>query len=235
MPDLRFIEAVTDPSLIDGVYNGCDQWCDYCPLTARCLAFRCRKGPAGGDIYHDIADAMYTSLQAIKDRCDAERLPPPADLTRLLADDPRARPFVPLDDALERMGRHYAVSAAAFIMTKGNVAPDIPRRPDGPTPLDVFLWYHLLIAMKIYRAVTSAAAAARTGSAGARWDADLSAKVALLGVDRSDEALQAMALDDRDARIEHLRLQLRRLRRELEARFPAARTLVRPGFDTEPV
>ena len=54
------------------------------------------------------------------------------------------------------------------------------------------------------------------------------------GIDWSDEALQVMALDDRDPRIEHLRLQLRRLRREIEARFPAARALVRPGFD-EPV
>jgi hypothetical protein len=77
----------------------------------------------------------------------------------------------------------------------------------------------------------SAADAARTGSSDARLDADLSAKVALLGVDRSDEALQVMALDDRDPRLEHLRQQLRRLRRELEARFPAARALVRPGFD----
>jgi hypothetical protein len=114
------------------------------------------------------------------------------------------------------------------------VTNEIPRRPDGPTPFEVFLWHHVFIATKIYRAIMSAAEAARTGEAESRRDADLAAKVALLGADRSDEALQVMALDDRDPRIEHLRAQLRRLRRELEARFPAARTLVRPGFD-EPV
>jgi hypothetical protein len=40
-----------------------------------------------------------------------------------------------------------------------------------------------------------------------------------------------MALDDADARLEHMRKHLARLRREVSARFPAARTLVRPGLD----
>jgi len=95
----------------------------------------------------------------------------------------------------------------------------------------VFLFYHVLIAIKIYRAISSSLEAARTGSAQARWDSDVSAKVALVGIDRSDEALQVMTLDGGDPRIEHMRRHLSRLRREVQGRFPAARTLVRPGLD----
>ncbi len=40
-----------------------------------------------------------------------------------------------------------------------------------------------------------------------------------------------MTLDDDDVRLPHMRTHLLRLRREIEARFPAARTLVRPGLD----
>jgi hypothetical protein len=233
MPDLRFIALATDPNLISGVYNGCDQWCDYCPLTARCLAFHCRPRPdARGDIYHDIAESMYASMNYLKDCHEAEGLKLPEDLTRLLEDDPRKRlKYVPVDDPLERMGKHYVMLAAAFLMTRDDVQEEIPKRPDGPTPCEVFLWYHMLIATKIYRAIMSSSQAARTGSAHARWDADMTAKVALLGIDRSHEALQVMSLDDPDPRIEHMRRHLARLRRELEGRFPAARALVRPGFD----
>lgn len=233
MADLRFLTLAADPALIPGVYNGCDQWCDYCPLTARCLAFKCRSRPgARGGIYGDIEEAMRASMIMLKDCHEAEGLKPPEDLVRLLqAGAPGRVTYVPVDDALERMGKHYALSAAAYLATCDQDLGGIPKRPDGPTPFEVFFYYHVLIAIKIYRGIVSAAEGARTGGAAARWDADVSAKVALLGIDRSDEALQVMALDDVDPRIEHLRRQLARLRREVEGRFPAARTLVRSGFD----
>lgn len=100
MPDLRFIKLAVDPTLIPGVYNGCDQWCDYCPVTERCLAFKCRPRPdAVGGIYHNIAEAMCASLQYLKDCHEAEGLKPPDDLLRLLADDPRKRVrYEPVDD-----------------------------------------------------------------------------------------------------------------------------------------
>ena len=233
MADLRFMTLATDPTLVPGVYNGCDQWCDYCPLTERCLAFKCRRRPDGrGDIYHDIAEAMHASMIFLKDCHEAEGLKPPENLMRLLHADPRERvTFVPVNDALEKMGKHYALTAAAYLATCDEDLENIPKRPDGPTPFDIFFYYHVFIALKIYRAIVSAADAARSGGAGARRDADLSAKVALLAIDRSDDALQVMALDDGDPRIEHLRRHLARLRREVEGRFPAARTLVRAGFD----
>lgn len=98
-----------------------------------------------------------------------------ADL--LSGDGPSASvKFVPLDDALERMGKHYAALATAFIVTCGETIPEnpLPKREHGPTPFEVFLYYHVLIAAKIYRAISSAHTASRTGSAQARWDADVS-------------------------------------------------------------
>jgi hypothetical protein len=59
----------------------------------------------------------------------------------------------------------------------------------------------------------------------------MSAGVSLVAIDRSGDALEVMALDDADQRIEHMRRHLARLRREAEGRFPAARGLVRPGLD----
>jgi hypothetical protein len=40
-----------------------------------------------------------------------------------------------------------------------------------------------------------------------------------------------MAVGDDDPRLDALHAQLRRLRREVEGRFPSARGFVRPGLD----
>jgi hypothetical protein len=64
-------------------------------------------------------------------------------------------------------------------------------------------------------------------------DSDGSAKVALIGIDRSMAAWRMMqlSLPDRDESIVPLLLQLEGLRRRLENSFPQARDFIRPGFD----
>ena len=39
----RFLAIAQDPTIIHGVHHHCDEWCDYCSLTARCLGFRCTE------------------------------------------------------------------------------------------------------------------------------------------------------------------------------------------------
>jgi hypothetical protein len=177
---------------------------------------------------------MFESMRYLKACHDAEGLQPPEDLLQMLSGERLpAAICVPVDDPLERMGKHYAVLATAFLASSDRPLPSapLPKREHGPTPFDVFLYYHVQIAVKIYRAISSGREAARTGGAQAQWDADVSAKVALLGIDRSDEALQVMTLDDADPRIDRMRRHLARLRHAIEGRFPSARTLVRPGLD----
>lgn len=233
----RFLDVAIDPALVPGIYNTCDQWCHYCPATDRCLAFKCRPDAGEADPYVDIEERMYESMQYLNDCYEAEGLQPPQELLLLLNGDRpsivAAKAFVPVDDALERMGKRYAVLVAVFLASSREPLPanPVPKREYGPTPVEVVLYYHVRIASKIYRAIASSLEAARTGSAAARWDSDVSAKVALIAMERSDEALQVIALDDADPRIEHMRKHLSRLGREVAARFPAARTLVRPGLD----
>jgi len=177
---------------------------------------------------------MLESMRYLKECHEAEGLQPPDDLLRLLKGErPASARYAPVDDPLERLGKHYAIMATTFLATSDQEVPPspFPKREHGPTPFEVFLYYHVLIAVKIYRAISSAAEAARTAGAQARWDADVSAKVALIGLDRSDEALQVMALDDDDVRLPHMRRHLAQLRRAVEGRFPGARGLLRPGLD----
>ena len=118
MADLRFLQLATDPNLIPGVYNACDQWCDYCPVTARCLAFKCQPAAGGSDIYDNVAEVMRASMTFLKDCHEAEGLAPPEELLRMLEHDPPSPPtYAPFDDPLGRMGKHYAILATAFLAT----------------------------------------------------------------------------------------------------------------------
>ena len=64
-------------------------------------------------------------------------------------------------------------------------------------------------------------------------DSDGSAKVALIGIDRSIAAWSMLwkYFPDEEDSILAILVQLERLRREAERRFPNARAFVRPGFD----
>jgi hypothetical protein len=168
MVDLSFVQLATDPNLIPGVYNACDQWCDYCPVTDRCLAFKCQPPQGGGNIYDNIADAMRASMILLKNCHDAEGLQPPEKLLELLDNDPRKQlTHVPLNDALDRMAKHHAVLATAFLATTDHppLTHRFPKREHGPTPFEVFVFYHVLIAIKMHRAIVSSAEAARGGRA----------------------------------------------------------------------
>lgn len=229
MTDLRFLDHATDPTLIPFIYDRCDQWCMYCPATSHCLAYRCR-GNGKQDIYRDLADRLYESMTFLKRLMNAEGRETP-EIDAMLSNDPRAQTtFVEVNDPIERMGRRYLSLSNAYLTTRPDFPFDMHPRPSGPTPFEVFAWYHALVPAKIYRALVSAQQAAR-GDDDRRDDAACSAKIALIGIDRSLEALGAISSDDDDPRLELMLAHLRRLRRELDGRFPEARSFVRRGLD----
>jgi hypothetical protein len=235
MQEPPFVQVALDPALIKGIYDTCDQWCMYCPATARCLAFRCNPDLRSGskEPQSSVARSVRDDIIYLKQLADADGRPTP-EIDALLSNDPRAlAAVIGIDDPLERMGRRYAQLSHAYLMSRRDYPFEMRPRATGPTPFEVFAWYHMMIAVKIYRALVSAAAAA-CGAACGGADALASAKVALIGMDRSLEALAALAAEDDDPRHELLQAHLRRLRRDVEARFPAARSVIRAGLDDCP-
>ena len=228
-----FVQVAADPALIPGVYEMCDQWCMYCPVTQRCLAYRCSPEIVTGkqDINKSLAARLYEGMEFLKKLCEAEGRAVP-ELDAILSDDPRKTvKFAPVDDPIERMGRRYAQLSDAYLISHPDFPFEMRPRQSGPTPFEVFAWFHWLIASKIYRALMSASRAAREGEEWLREDALKSAKVALIGMDRSLDALASLAIEEEDARLDLLQAHLRRLRCEVEGRFPDARTFARPGLD----
>jgi hypothetical protein len=235
MQEPAFVKVALDPTLVKGIYDTCDQWCMYCQATSRCLAFRCNAELRSGteEPHGAVARSLRDGMLFLKQVSTAEGRATP-EIDALLADDSAARAdILEIDDPLERMGRHYARLSHAYLMSRRDYPFKMRPRATGPTPLEVFAWFHMLIAAKVYRALVSAAQADR-GVEGRHEDALVSAKVALIGIDRSLEAMASLAIEDEDPRHELMQAELRRLRVGLEARFPGARSVVRPGLDDGP-
>ncbi len=99
---------------------------------------------------------------------------------------------------------------------------------------EIISWYTPLIWVKLMRALTGKFDAEEwEDENGYPRDSDGSAKVALIGIDRSIAAwgrLQQLFPEKTDEIIS-LVLYLDQLRRKIEAEFPKARTFMRPGFD----
>ena len=103
-----------------------------------------------------------------------------------------------------------------------------------PTPLDVIAWYHMFVAIRSGRALVAAARAER-GIPGEREDAEGSAEVALISIDRSRAALARLASGGHRRISSYLEEMLDTLAAGLETRIPGARAFVRVGLDARVV
>ena len=225
---------------IAGVYNYCDRWCSACPVSNRCLVFVQQEEPTAsrcGPLSETVpwsAQVGYwlrRALRLVHERAGARGIeakpwvPGPGGnrgaVTPFTHGRLAARAYA-YCDAVHRWQRERPVEAAR------NEERD-PRLPQ-----DVIDHFAPLIASKIRRAITSLAWEEGDGWAVAEArDSDGSAKVALLGAERSLAAwadLRDSGLAD-DGRIDDSQRRLRWLIEELEAVFPGARAFVREGLD----
>jgi len=98
---------------------------------------------------------------------------------------------------------------------------------------EVIRWYQHQIYVKLCRAATGTIRAETDTFECLQEDADGSAKVAIIGIERSTAAWASLLahLPDQEPAILDILVALKRLLSQVEAAFPGARTFVRPGFD----
>jgi hypothetical protein len=235
-PTRDITARMSDRALIPGIYQTCDQWCMYCQATNRCLAFRSTNGSEVNGIWDPVdasEECLAHGMQLVTSLAETEGVALPPEIEAILSGDRRRqRAVFTLDDPLERLGRSYMKLAEAYLTSRTDFPPALTWRQEGPTPLEVLTWYHVLAPSRIFRAILCAEEAAR-GVDGRYDDALCAAKVALVGIDRSLTALSAIETDDDDPRVELLQRQLQRLGDAVDARFPEAGGFVRPGLDED--
>ena len=233
----ELLTLADDPTLIKGIYTMCDQWCAHCGATAQCLAYRCdpaamlMAGSTGAADRYGPPARLFDRLMTEHHLAAAEGRRVPAEIEIVLSGDrARIQRIFSLRDPLERLGGHYMMTAEAYLTTRAVDVRPVGAACAGPTPIEVFTWFHSLVPARIFRAIVSEMEA-RDGADGRHEDALATAKMALVGLDRSLEALTSLATEGDDPRLELLASLLRRLGPAVERRFRGARRYLRPGLD----
>jgi hypothetical protein len=237
-------DLANNPDLISGIYNYCDRWCERCPLTSRCLVYATEQEDNELFENHDLRnEAFWQKLGAIFQET-RELIVDWANETGVdlnghshedEARHQRKRQLVD-NHPLTMAGKKYANAASDWFRELDQTI-DLERdSSDGlEDAREVIQWYQYQIAVKTMRALSGRKEELEEASelSGLPKDSDGSAKVALIGIDRSIAAwrLMQLSLPERDGSIVPLMLQLERLRIRLEKSFPCARSFIRPGFD----
>ncbi len=250
------------PAHISGIYNYCDRWCERCAFTTQCR-LRAGEIEAGADaatsdlrnaafweglkrslvqaqqMLRDMARERGIDLDAIMAAGEGVADPPALDGARRALCEQASSYADAVDEWFERAGpvleeKGRNLVSAARMELPG--AEPLAEAKDIHDALEVIRWYVSLIDAKFARAGAQAWAAIDDDpelDKITQRDADGSAKVALIGVDRSIAAWSRLyeSLSSGQDVILDLLVRLNRLRRAGEQLFPNARAFVRPGFD----
>jgi hypothetical protein len=178
---------------IVSIFNYCDRWCETCAFTSRCRLFADMAA-------HEAA--LDPTLKAVADAplLPHEMPPPPPKWLEELIEQMNEIASKPLtENELRRFepdmapghqemrdrARAYAHRVVDWLAERNPAERDNPR-----DPVAVIAWFATLNSSKIYRALTGLAEF--DGNREFPPDHEGSAKIALIGIDRSHAAWQQL-------------------------------------------
>lgn len=229
------MELAKNRVLIPGIYNYCDRWCECCAFTHRCLSFveRQEHTDASTDLAGALQKSFEDTLSILREVASRMGLDP-AELERVdpeaMAADARPAAEARADPACQAAHRYAHLAGARLEASRLSAEMSLPGRPG---PVEVIRWYQYFIGAKVYRAIRGSSDSDHQAGE-IQTDANGSAKIALLAVERSRKAW--LSLDGTPAApdapsVARIVAQLDRITAELERHFPFARSFLRPGFD----
>jgi hypothetical protein len=230
MSPSTFLAIAKDPAIIPGVHHHCDEWCDYCLVTNRCLAFKCtdehrrRQGLADGEPTFRSLDEAVAFTRSV---AEAEGSSTP-ELDALVAEGAE-RAGLHTADPLAGAALDYAQQVAIGFAPIAELVARAPVRRSGPEPEEVVLWYHVRIYLRLVRALVAREGRAPGGNR--MEDANGSAKLVLVAIQKSRAAIERMQANEPAEDFTGLTSALVTLERGIEERFPDARMYVRVGLD----
>jgi hypothetical protein len=230
---------------IDSISSYCDRWCERCRFTSRCSAYAVH---AALGMCGDMQEAVELATGAPR---DVHALPAGADADGSSADLEVIESGVEtaVRETLERETARWAWIRSTPLMKRATeLAIAAYRWFESPSnsvaastdqllveALEIVRWDSTFVGAKLARALRGRDRRddrdVEDDDSAVQNDWNGSAKVALISLQRSEAAWQAIAEATRDPDAAALATDTADLRREVEQMFPDARRFIRPGFD----
>ncbi len=250
-----------NPDFIPGIYNYCDRWCERCPFTSRCMNYALSEEQFSKPEARDIRNKLFWEKLSEAFRVTRELLEEALQDQGITLDDidlesvqekERVKQQSVDDHVCSRTAKAYGKMVDTWFDSEKDLFEEqrhkfrtrvgfdypgtdaIEEAAGFEDTVKIIRWYQHQIYAKTMRAVSGKIDEDLTGlEEDLPKDSDGSAKVALIGIDRSIAAwmkLRAYLSEHKDDIIDLL-VHLDRLRKNTEKIFPDARSFVRPGFD----
>lgn len=236
---------------ISGIYNYCDRWCERCSMTSSCLFFALenvdtRNSPEFFDRLESRLDLLSDLMILLNDagQCESEIWDADLEQESLLARENAKHDLVKRASDYAREVEVWLDSNKPFLdsidqalkqrMQQGHPFESTENRYLVATKaLEEIAWYRILIQSKLLRSLSSRCQE-NLDRIGRPHDSSGSAKVVLIGIQRSRMAWNRIASGSSDLRqsVTVLLNLLERLEEGIEQDFPDARLFERPGFDS---
>jgi hypothetical protein len=264
MDKKQLLKLAENPDFIDGVFNYCDRWCEHCSFTRRCAvyavgreAFHEQEARDQGNerLWEELHETFEITLELLRNVARERGI----DLT---AEGPgkqkgirEARRHEVRENRLIKGAREYSSMVSQWFAVHEDVLEEEGRKLKMEEELgigdpqlaataildavEVIRWYQHQIMVKLMRALGGEELDmdSETIEDIEKFpkDCDGSAKVAVVGIDRSIAAWGTLRNNFPLANdsVTSILLSLGELRSHVEAQFPDARRFVRPGFDQE--
>lgn len=249
-----------NPKFISGIYNYCDRWCERCAFAQRCMTYAiCEKddNPQSKDInnkafWDKIGEIFKVTLEMVKE--DAEKMG--IDLNtidsekaekyeqkvhKISQEQPYSKAAIEYSDLVrkwfdsnEDLLREKADELLMLAEADIPAAKPVDEAVSIKDCLDVIQWYQHQIYVKLCRAASGMLRGEEFEIDYCPEDANGSAKVAIIGIERSLAAWGGLLnqFPQQERVILDLLVKLKGLLRKVEMSFPNARSFARPGFDT---
>ncbi len=256
-------KRAADSNHIAGIYNYCDRWCERCAFTARCLNYKMSEekfsDPESKDInnaafWENLSETFQETLSLLKEMAEEQGI----DLDSIDIESETDRRDIFEADTVVHMILHlsknyidavdewfdndiYHVGDTENEAKVDEHTAQIDAMSENDTRMlkdsvEVIRWYQHQIYVKLRRALSSAQEEKTEDWEDFPKDSDGSAKVALIGIDRSISAWGKVLeyFPWQKEKLLEIIAYLKRLCQMIEAEFPEARSFVRPGFDETP-
>lgn len=258
-----FLALAGNPEFIEGIYNYCDRWCERCHMTAHCFLFATSpKEEDDPNVSEEerwektlqhVHDSFQITMELLQRHAEENGIdldapfegPDPMIAHKQRREKAKDSPLGVLSKEYLHTSKKWMDESDKYLSEKQNelVKTELMELPDREPlqealdikdALEIIGWYLFQIHVKLMRAMTSFEEDMEE-EIDESWpkDSDGSAKVALIGIDRSIGAwgIVLSNLPEQEERILPMLAVLERLRRMTEKQFPNARSFFRNGLD----
>jgi hypothetical protein len=264
MDKKQFLKLTENPDFIHGIFNYCDGWCERCGLTRRCAVYAVEREAFPEQEARDLANERFwerlhetfeLTLELLRDVARERGVDLTAEEPGDQKSNQEARRHDVRENPLVKGAKDYSAVVSQWLTAHEDVLEEEGRKLRMEEELgigdphlaassildavEVIRWYQYQIMLKLMRALDGEEPDmdSETNEEIDEFpkDGDGSAKVALIGIDRSIGAWGTLrnCLTSAGESIMSMLVNLDGLRSNIEARFPDARQFVRPGFDQE--